>query len=408
LDRDLCTAFARHWAGGRIELVTCAATHGLLPLLHSVGTARAQLWHGVKTHERIFGRPPKGVWLPECGVHPQIASLLAEFDLRFTFVETHAALLADPPPAAGCFAPIYGDGGVAFFPRDPGCARQVWSTEEGYPGDEFYRVLGWDLSMEVVRPYIQPTGERKNTGLKYHRVTGKVDLGHKAPYDPEVAMARAKEHGWHFAQRRALAAKEVAHIIGQEPVVTAPFDAELFGHWWFEGPVFLEAALRALVALPGAPKPVAPPDYLRANPAHQVVRPAVSSWGDGGYFRVWCQKTNDWVWRPLLQATDHFARTVTAGRLASGDWHARVLRQAARELLLAQSSDWSFILTMGTQVGYAERRPLAHLSRYWRLMSMADRDVGAAATDEELRDLRQMEERDNIFQDVDVSQFGRG
>ncbi|MEW5855069.1 MAG: 1,4-alpha-glucan branching protein domain-containing protein [Myxococcota bacterium] len=408
LGRDLCRAFKRHWDDGRIELITCNATHGMFPLLNDERAIRAQLWHAVRTHERIFDREPKGIWLAECAVWPGIASLLAEFDLRFTFVETHALLMADPPAAAGCYAPIYGDRGVAFFARDPGCARQVWSADEGYPGDpayrEFYRDLGWDLPYEMVKPYIQATGDRKNTGLKYHRVTGKVDLGHKQPYDPEVAHGRAREHGWHFARRRVLAAREVNRLIGQEPCVVAPFDAELFGHWWFEGPVFLEHALRALATLEGAPRPVTPPQYLRANPTQQVAEPAVSSWGEGGYFKVWCQGANDWLWRPVLQAKDHFAQHMDGSAALADGWPGRVARQAARELLLAQSSDWPFILATNTQTGYGTKRPITHLARFWRLMDLWKKR-GQGLTPEELHDLEQMEARDNIFEDVNTGVF---
>lgn len=406
LGRDVCGAFARHWKAGRVELVTCGATHGLFPMLNDATAIRSQLWHAVKTHERIFGRAPKGIWMPECGVWPGISSMLASFDLRFTFVESHAVLLADPPPPAGVFAPIYGDRGVAFFARDPGSARQVWSSQEGYPGDpayrEFYRDLGWDLPLEEVRPYIQATGDRKNTGLKYHRITGGVDLGGKQPYDPEAARARAFEHGRDFARRRTQAATELRRVIGREPVVVAPFDAELFGHWWFEGPAFLESTLRTLAQLPGAPRPTTPPAYLRANPEQLVAEPAVSSWGDGGYFRVWCNEVNHEVWRPLQQARVALTNALAAGSRLPALWSTRVSQQAVRELLLAQSSDWPFILTMDTQTGYAKQQPAVHLSRFWRLLALWDRDT---LTDEELRDLMQMEARDNIFRDVNPSLY---
>ena len=402
LGRNLPAAFAEHWRQGRVELVTCGATHGLFPMLNDATAIRGQLWHGVEAHQRIFGRAPEGIWLPECGVWPGVASLLAEFDLRYTFVESHAVLLADPPPTAGVFAPIYGDRGVAFFGRDPGCARQVWSAQEGYPGDpvyrEFYRDLGWDLPEDVVKPYIQATGDRKNTGLKYHRVTGKVDLGHKQPYDPEAATARAWEHGWDFARKRAASAVELQHMLGQAPVVVAPFDAELFGHWWFEGPTFIEAALRGLCSMADAPKPTTAPAYLTANPEQQVADPAVSSWGDGGYFKVWCNAGNDTVWKPLQQAREHFSRALAAGGRLTPAWKNHVARQAVRELLLAQASDWPFILTMDTQVGYAGAQPSVHLSRFWRLMHMWDQPD--ELSDEQVRDLHQMEARDNIFRNV--------
>jgi 1,4-alpha-glucan branching enzyme len=187
-------------------------------------------------------------------------------------------------------------------------------------------------------------------------------------------------------------------------VVTAPFDAELFGHWWFEGPRFLESALRHLATMEGAPRPTTPPEYLRANPVQQVAEPAVSSWGDGGYFKVWCNGGNDWVWRPLQQAQEAYTRQFKAHGMPVGGWRLRVVKQITRELLLAQSSDWPFIVTMGTQMGYARQQPLVHLNRFWRLMDLWQQESEALSEDQ-LRDLQQLEDRDNIFPDVNPAAF---
>jgi 1,4-alpha-glucan branching enzyme len=406
LGRDPCAALRRHAQEGRLELCTCAATHGLFPWLGDEGAIRAQLWHAVRNHARVFGREPLGVWMPECGVVPGAAKLLGEQDLRFTFVETHAALLADPPPAAGCYEPFYGDRGVAFFARDPACARQVWSADQGYPGDpsyrEFYRDLGWDLPLDVVKPFIQATGARKNTGLKLHRVTGKVDLGQKQPYDPQVAASRAREHARHFVEGRVETARAVAEVVGAPPVVVAPFDAELFGHWWFEGPLFLDHALRLLASTDGAPRPTTPPLYLRAHPTHPVAVPASSTWGDGGYLRVWCQEGVEWIPRAAREALCHFRQAVDPDAARMDGWRGRVARQAARELLLAQSSDWPFLVKGGD--GYARARPTTHLSRFWRLMRMWERPVAVLDPEEE-RDLSLVEARDNVFPEADRGVF---
>jgi len=120
------------------------------------------------------------------------------------------------PGRAGLYAPVYTPSGVAAFARDPESSMQVWSAEYGYPGDsiyrEFYRDIGWDLDYDYIRPYIQATGDRKNTGIKYYRITGKVPLGAKEPYDPAAARERAETHAGNFLFNRASSSNSSAHL----------------------------------------------------------------------------------------------------------------------------------------------------------------------------------------------------
>jgi 1,4-alpha-glucan branching enzyme len=295
---------------------------------------------------------------------------------------------------------------VAVFPRDPGSAKEVWSAQEGYPGDfryrEFYRDLGYDAPDAWLDPvHKQGTGGKKNVGVKLHKITGKVGLDEKQPYDPLAAAQAVAEHARHFARRRTEDAVDVEAALGTSPCITAAFDAELFGHWWHEGPWFLDAFLRELAkgTVDGkpAPQPVTASGYLTREPTQQVSYPAVSSWGDGGAFEVWCNETNDWLHKKVFDARARLAPLVQRYEHERGTTVARALRQATREVLLAQSSDWPFILTMGTQTGYATKRPVSHLSRAHRLMAMLER----AHVDE--ADLAQLEERDVVFADVDPS-----
>ncbi|HEY1099061.1 MAG TPA: 1,4-alpha-glucan branching protein domain-containing protein [Myxococcota bacterium] len=408
--RDLAKAFAEHHVGGRVELMTCGATHGLQPVLLDVPSIRAQVREAVKTHERFLGVRPRGIWLPECGVHPLGLDALAEEDLWFTFCEDRAVRFAWPPPQNDVYRPLWSPEGVAMFPRDPDSAREVWSAEEGYPGDqryrEFYRDLGYDADASWLDDvHKQGTGARKNVGVKVHRITGKVGLNDKLPYDPAAAAAAAEQHAWHFARRRTEDALDVEAAIGAAPCITAAFDAELFGHWWHEGPWFLDRFLRLLASgtVDGrpSPKPVSASTYLTAQPQQQVAHPAVSSWGDGGSFEVWCNKGNDWLHKRLFDAKERLSSAVRAhGGAVSSSVTGRALRQATRELMLAQSSDWPFILTMGTQMGYGVKRPVVHLSRMHRLVAGLERGQIDEA------DLLQLEARDGVFEDVDVSVFG--
>ncbi|OGQ24506.1 MAG: hypothetical protein A2138_15920 [Deltaproteobacteria bacterium RBG_16_71_12] len=400
---DLARAFAEHHQAGRVEVMTCAATHGLAPILQDAHVLRAQVREAVKAHERALGIRPRGVWLPECGLHPDALAAVADENLCFTFSEDRAVRFAWPPPQHDVYRPIWSPEGVAVFPRDPGSAKEVWSAQEGYPGDfryrEFYRDLGYDASDDLKDPaHKQGTGASKNVGAKLHRITGRVSLDDKQPYDPDAARTAVQGHAQHFAERRAADAADIEEALGTAPCITAAFDAELFGHWWHEGPWFLDAFLRKLAAgsVDGkrTPRPVTAYHYLELEPTQQVTYPAVSSWGDGGAFEVWVNGKNDWLWRKVHDGQRRF-EDVVKSRGAGLGVTERATKQAARELLLAQSSDWPFILTMGTQMGYAQRRPVVHLSRLHRLLFMLEQ----GRVDE--ADLAQMEERDGVFPDVD-------
>jgi 1,4-alpha-glucan branching enzyme len=396
--RDLVAAFKRLEDAGRLELVTCGATHGFLPLMQMHPEAvRAQLEVAVAHHRRHFGRDPAGIWLPECGYYPGLDPLLAEGNLRFFFVDTHGITDATPRPRYGVYAPVYTPSGPAAFGRDPESSQQVWSAEHGYPGDpdyrEFYRDVGWDLDFEYVKDYVQPTGARKNVGIKYYRITGKT--AHKQPYDPARARERAAVHAGNFLFNRE---RQIEHLAskmgGTRPIVVSPYDAELYGHWWYEGPTFLDMLLRKTAFDSRIVKLATPGDYLRENPEQQVCTPPLCSWGAGGYAGVWLDGSNDWVYRHLHKAAERMIG-LARDHATPDPLARRALDQAARELLLAQSSDWAFIMKTGTMVEYAIRRTKEHLLRFTRLHDQ----IRAGQIDANW--LAHVEAKDNIFPELD-------
>jgi 1,4-alpha-glucan branching enzyme len=400
--RDLVAAFRRLEDAGRLEIVTCAATHGFLPLLQAHPEAvRAQIQVAVSHHRRHFGRDPVGIWLPECGYYPGLDALLAEANLRYFFVDTHAITDATPRPRHGVYAPIFTPTGPAAFGRDPESSRQVWSAESGYPGDpdyrEFYRDIGWDLDYEYVRPYVQPTGQRKNVGIKYHRITGRT--AHKEPYDPARARERVFTHAGNFLFNRQRQLEHVAaRMGGVRPIVVAPYDAELYGHWWYEGPLFIDTLVRKVAFDQRTFRLATPGDYLRENPEQQLGTPPLSSWGAGGYAGVWLDGSNDWVYRHLHKAAERMIALARDHRTPA-PLTRRALDQAARELLLAQSSDWAFIMKTGTMVDYAIRRTKEHVLRFTRLHDQ----IRAGAIDAEW--LSQVEAKDNLFPELDYAVY---
>lgn len=394
--RDLVAAFRALQDRGHLEIVTCGATHGFLPLVESrPEMVRAQIGVAAAHYRLHFGRDPVGIWLPECGYYPGLDRYLAEENIRYFFVDTHGITDASPRTRFGVHAPIFTPSGVAAFGRDPESSEQVWSAELGYPGDpayrDFYRDIGFDLDEDYVRPYVQPTGDRKSTGFKYHRITGKTDA--KEPWDWEEAFAKAGLHAANFVFNRERQFEHLESLIpGRPPLVVAPYDAELFGHWWFEGPVFLEQVIRR-AAEQSRFKLGTCSDYLRAEPTNQMATPPMSSWGAGGYAGVWLDGSNDWIYRHLLYMGKRMA--TLAQEDADAPRQVRARNQAARELLLAQSSDWAFIMKTGTMVEYAIQRTREHVSNFLRL----DEEIQRDAIDEEW--LGWLEYRNNLFPELD-------
>ena len=405
LDGDLLGAFAALWRSGHLELVTVCATHGFLPVIREPAARRAQIAIAVESHRRMLGDYPRGIWLAECGFAEGVDALLAEHGLRFFFVDSHGLEHARPRPPLGVFGPVYTPRGVAAFARDKGSSKQVWSAQEGSPGDpyyrDFYRDIGFDLPLSQIGPWVHPDGIRVHTGFKYHRVTGHVDLGHKAYYDPDIARERAAQHAGHFMNCREGQVEWLAGQLGRAPCVVAPYDAELYGHWWFEGPMFLDFLLRKIHYDQQNIATVTPLEYLEAFPTNPVCELSPSSWGDGGYGAVWMDMSNDWIYPHVHRAEAEMVE-VARRHAGTGDGLVeRVMAQAARELLLAQASDWAFIIRNQTTVEYAQNRVKAHLARFWRLL----RELGAGDIDQGW--LADVESRDNIFPDVDWRVYAR-
>lgn len=397
--RELLAAFADLARAGVLELMTCAATHGYLPLLQPTPAAvRAQIQVGARMFRDTFGHDARGIWLPECGYYPGLEAPVADAGFAWFILDTHGLAHADPP--ADFHAAVACPNGVAAFGRDPACSRQVWSREEGYPGDpwyrDFYRDIGFDLPFADIQPYILDQETRIMTGFKYHRITGAE--GDKAPYDRAMALERAAVHARHFVAERLKTLDALPE--SSTPIMVAPFDAELFGHWWFEGPDWLAAVVRETAYHAGTLELATPSDHLATAPAPPVATPAASSWGDQGHNAHWLNPGNDWIWPPLHAAT----RTMSALVDRHGDAPAdsptgRALRQAARTLLLAQASDWPFILKTGTSPAYAEQRLRDHLARFHWLAQALDTDNIDPTR------LRALEIMDQIFPDIDPAVF---
>jgi 1,4-alpha-glucan branching enzyme len=420
LDGDIPAALRRFEAAGRLEIMGSAATHGFLPLLARDESVRFQLLLGRREHERIFGRSPRGCWVPECAYraaghwqpHPAapgpghrvgIEDHLRSAEFRWFFTDSHQAragrslsLYGDPDFPAGrvgaegvlveepterlpyrayLVSPRAGAAPVHALVRDPASTRQVWSRSEGYPGDggylEFHKI-------------------RWPGGLKFWRVTGRgVDLGGKEPYDVNIGRARAWRDGRHFAAALGEVGRR-AQLEGGR-VIAAPFDTELFGHWWHEGVDFLADAYRALAAQSTVVAATASEHlgHLTSSPAVDL---ADGSWGANGDYSMWMGPRTAWTWELLWPLETAFWRLAPAA-LDDPATHT-VLEQAARELLLAQSSDWQFIISTGAAADYAEKRFLEHCRGLEELLAglEPDRRASLAGAVRRAGELRQVDD----------------
>ena len=376
IDEDLIGTLKGFESRGVIEIISSAATHGFLPLLARDESIELQLRVGVSEHRRLFGRAPTGCWLPECayrpagpwnpgfGAKPQrrrvgIEEHLAAAGFRYFFVDSHLVhagpalgypdVVSAPASPAGKRTPYSAyrvasaDGTIRdlfALVRDPRSSEQVWSRDQGYPGDEWY------LEFHKIR---------WPDGLRLWRVTGaKTDLGAKQQYDPQAAQAAARNHADHFAGVLRQTAAAPGRDQARDAVVTAPFDAELFGHWWFEGVDFLANVYRRL-ATDGV-QPVTAREHItshgRRAPAIQLT---AGSWGKDGDFSYWLNQQTSWTWKRLW-ALEEAYWAVAPKALAGGPKARAVLAQATRSMLLAQASDWQFIISAGEAADYATQR----------------------------------------------------
>lgn len=387
---------------GVIEIITTAATHGILPLLSPQPKAvAAQVGIGLDYFESVLGFRPDGLWLPECAWTQGLGPVLRQEGIRYFFLESHGIENASINPFHGVYAPIYTPEGVAAFGRDRETTKEVWSAEEGFPGDpdyrEFYRDIGHDLDMETIREFICG-GIRCDTGIKYHRITGPTS--HKHFYNPDAAREKAALHAAAFVERRVSHIEYLHSVMEAPPIVVAPFDAELFGHWWFEGPLWLEYVIRKAAFDQDVFQFITPGGYLDRHPVHQVAEPASSSWGRAGTLETWLNTKTEWIYGHLIEGTRRMEELVL--RYGSGEVPPlldRALRQCLRELLQAQGSDWPFIITNGTAEGYATRRLRDHISRFHALADA----IASARIDEET--LSAMEALNPIFPQADWRRF---
>lgn len=431
-DCDVLGGLRKLQDAGYVEISTSAATHGYLPLLSRDSSIFGQLQTGVASYRRHFGRDPKAIWLPECAYRPSywdessqepvqrpgIESFLAGQGIEVFFAETHSIEGGHPiGKAAGEAIGVYGavarrytlelspseqqepgttykaywvgdaPGKVAVMGRNGRTGQQVWSGDFGYPGDLWYREF-----------------HRKDavSGMQYWRIGGAgLDLGMKPPYEPARAQERVRDHAQHFVGLVEELLVNYHESTGDYGIISSNYDTELFGHWWFEGVDWLKHVLRGLAETPAVELTTAS-TFVEEHAPERVMAVPESSWGSGGNHFTWLNHETEWMWPVIHEAERRMEQLVELVPEAEGV-QAEVLAQAARELLLLQSSDWPFLVTTGQAREYATRRFSDHVDRFNTLADIAER--GADLTAEETSMLEALAERDNPFPDVDYRWF---
>lgn len=433
-DRDIISAFRDLRDAGAIAVQTCGATHGYFPLLGYDESLHAQVQIAVDTHWRHFRNRPRGIWMPECAYRPGglrtppvpsadvsdgfrlgVEQIVAAGGMDYTIVDAHTARAGEPvnwyleqflgraafDPARrvplddprsvyesyrihSTVDPAYGS--VSVFVRDVETALRVWSGSGGYPGHP---------------DYLEFHKKHHNSGHRYWKVTGRnVELGGKEWYDPARTGEHIRSHAADFVRLIETQLDAYNALTGRRGVVCLPFDTELFGHWWFEGPRFLGEVLRGIDRSEILESRTAPDEREQRGPGLPITLPE-GSWGEGGDHRVWLNEETAWTWPMIYRAEREFLELLRS-RVQGDPLQERALRQMARELLLLQASDWQFLMTSGTAADYAVERFNDH---YRCAIGLGEylRDLRSGINRmERFDELCRLESRDRLFPDLDL------
>ena len=396
---NILNAFNELSNAGLLELITTTATHAFLPVYKDYPIAiNAQIETGVLEHSRHFDRMTDGFWLPECGYFTGLENILKRHNISWVSLASQALILSSDEPQRGSYSPIKCPNGLFCFVRDANLASLVWSSTEGYPADpcyrDFYRDIGFDLPMDYIRPYVHEPEVRSFTGYKYYAITDMTP--DKNVYDRQKAMERTAFHAKNFIYHVQSRTRAISDVIDTDPVYTVSFDAELFGHWWYEGVQWLENLVRTIADTDDVTL-ITPIDFIRTKPEVQTMNPAPSSWGVGGYSAVWVDNTsNAWLYRHIFKAIERM--TELAERFPSQkSLKQRFLNQAARETLLLMASDWPFIIHNQTSAEYARKRIEGHIAN----LNLVYDNMCKNAVNTEW--LVKAEKRDNLFKHLDYN-----
>lgn len=401
-DKNILKGFKELKEQGYLELLASAATNAFLPVYSEYPIAiNAQVEIGIKTFIEVFGYEPDGFWLPECGYYPGLEKILAKHKISYFPASSQSVLFSETRCETGVYRPTRTENGVSVFPRDYQTTSLVWS-HDGYPSSkeyrEFYRDIGYDLPIEYIGPYIHEPEARVFTGFKYWAITQKGP--DKDYYDKEKAMKIAQQHALNFVYNISQKGRSVRpNLNGQDPLFTLCFDAELFGHWWYEGIQWLETLLIEQNSECASVSFISPKDFINTDYKNfKVIKPCLSSWSEGGFAKIWLDGSNNWIYRHTHKAIERMVEL--AERFPNQQsLKKRFLDQAAREVLLAMACDWPYMIFNDTNSQFAKNQLISHLANFNVVYS----NMCKNAVNTEW--LVKSESRDAIFPNIDYNIF---
>jgi 1,4-alpha-glucan branching enzyme len=363
---NLLKVFGYYQKKGRVEILTTSATHAFLPLYTAYPEAiQAQIETALFSFRRSFGKLPHGFWLPELGWSPELDSYLRAYNFTYTIADAHAGLLKDPETSRGSFYPVRTSAQILVLFRDFRAGRDILDAETGYRYSPVYRDSGADVGFELppdmVKPFLNARSGRVRTGYAYTTNGGR---GHeKQVYDPALAANLAGEQALSFLEARLSILRKARELgradpsIGAvDPISVCAWDADTFGRRWYEGPLFLEALFRGAAGRKDV-RFMTPGEYICKQDRLSITSamPEFSSWGVNGYAEPWLNASNDWMYPHVMQALERMIELAERFPNDTG-LKERALNQAAREILLAQESDWPRMLYKQEHTEYARNQ----------------------------------------------------
>ncbi|WGK68442.1 DUF1957 domain-containing protein [Candidatus Haliotispira prima] len=417
--RNLIPCFRKYRDKGMLELLCTGATHAFLPNFRQYPClVRQQIRLAVVTFEKYFGKQKSlGFWLPECGYYDDLDKLLVQEGISYSYIALHGLLGTDKLPKNGSFAPIRSPEGLVFFPRERASSAIIWDQRIGYPGAgvyrDFYQDVGYKADLEVLGEQL-PFGLRYYTGIKLWRIKKEQGAGgmESCVYQEEKAKLLAFEHAQNFLQHLADQGRKANQLMQCPALISAAYDAELFGHWWNEGPLFLEQLFRRsneeVQTGSSALEFITPSGYLQRESDFQTLRPCFSSWGRDGYAQVWLDQQNDWIYPQLFELYENIQVVLAQKSIHSQDRHAsheygpyqqEAIKQLVREFTLACASDWAFMMKSDTSRDYAIDRTNEHIRNTFEILQ------GLAQKRFDSNWLSRLKSKNRIFPDLDIEDF---
>jgi 1,4-alpha-glucan branching enzyme len=349
-DGDILKVLSAFQRKGKLEILATTATHAFLPFYVSYPEAvQAQIEVALSSYHRCFGKFPQGFFLSETGWTRELERPLRAYNLGYTIVEAHGLVYGEPPACKGSFYPVRTPRGVFILGREYYSGIELRELAGSGLYRDNRRDSGYDLPAGSVRPFLGPGGARGPTGYKYYaRGDGTGDSGHSPAalpvYDPAAAADQAARGAELFLQRRLSRLNAAAALMDEPPLCLCVFRAGDLGRSWYEGFEFLEQFFRMGAYLEGL-RFMTPAEYLSKQQVtdFQTAVPGFSSGGFNGYGETWLHASNDWIYRHVFRALERMIELAERFPDDTG-LKERALNQAAREILLTQSSDWPGML----------------------------------------------------------------